>query len=122
MNPRVYMNVRTIDEPYGTREIIHRTDEADANVRPLPPLPRPPPCRGASTDGMPSTSRLVTGCRGGDEVRAEVDVEDWCVLLKALDRANILEHGYVRASIRRKHTAVRKPDVRKPAATTDGAT
>lgn len=35
-------------------------------------------------------------------------------MLKAMARAGVLEKGYVKASIRRKHTAVRVPWLKKP--------
>ena len=108
------MKVETIDAPYGTPEVVRVADEQGANV-----------VTSLLSDGRHAPvldidfgAHLVGSSTAGHfhlYLDRSMPWRKYRRLLKALGRAGILEPGYVKASLRRGHSAVRRPGVRKPA-------
>lgn len=113
MNPRIFMKVETLDAPYGTPEVIRVADEQDANV-----------VTSLLSDGLHAPvldidfiAQLIESSTAGHfhlYLDKSMTWRKYRRLLKALGRAGILEPGYVRASLRRGHSAVRRPGIHKP--------
>ena len=112
MIPRIFMKVETIDSPYGTPEVIRVAEEYDANV-----------VTSLLSDGFHAPvldidfgAQLIPSSTPGHfhlYVDKAMTWRNYRRLLKALGNAGVLEPGYVRASIRRGHSAVRKPGLLK---------
>ena len=110
---RLCANVVTLDDPYGTPEIIHMAAADDANV-----------FTSLLGDGLHAPvldidfgAHLVPSSTPGHfhlYLNKAMTWRKYRRLLRALGRAGILEPGYVKASLRRGYSAARKPGVRKP--------
>lgn len=110
---RLMANVVTLDAPYGTPEIMRMTDGPDANV-----------ITSRRSDGLHAPvldidfgARLIPSSTLGHFHLYLDKAMTWSAyrrLLIALGDAEILEPGYVEASLRRGHSAARLPGVRKP--------
>jgi len=113
---RILMQVETIDAPYGTPEVRRVADEQDANVS-----------TSLLTNGLHAPvldidfgALLIPSSTAGHfhlYLDRAITWRKYRRLLKALGRAGILEPGYVKASLRRGHSAVRRPGNYKPGAT-----
>jgi len=113
---RVFMKVEAIDAPYGTRgtrEDFRVADEQDANV-----------VTSLLSDGSHAPvldidfgAQLIPSSAPGHfhlYLDKAMTWRKYRRLLKALGSAGILEPGYVGASLRRGHSAVRRPGIHKP--------